>query len=92
MEAIGERSLEAELYRIEGELLLMQGPANAPRGRSAAFVLRSKSHAARRRESAEAARDRQLARLLATQDKRDERARSSPISTIGSPRAPTPLT
>jgi hypothetical protein len=48
MEAIGERSFEAELYRIKGELLLMQGAANAPRGRSAAFVLRSKSQAARK--------------------------------------------
>ncbi len=71
MEKIGERFFEAELYRLNGELLLMQGASDAVQ---ADLSFREAIEVARRQsaKSFELRATTSLARLTAKQGKRDE--------------------
>ena len=71
MEKIGERFFEAELYRLNGELLLMQDASDAVQ---ADLSFREAIEVARRQsaKSFELRATTSLARLTAKQGKRDE--------------------
>ena len=80
---------EAELYRLKGELLLMQDDLSAAQAEScfqrAIEVARQQSA-----KSWELRATTSLARLLTSQGRRDEaRAMLTPIYAIGSPKALT---
>ena len=71
VQAIGERSFEAELYRVKAELLLMQGAENSV---GAEHCLRTALEVTRRQggKSLELRATRSLARLLHDTGRRDE--------------------
>ena len=92
VEQTGERFNEAELHRLRGELLLARGRASDEEGSRVVREKRSRSHAGRTPKSWELRATISLARLLAMQGLATKRARCSPKSTAGSPRASTPPT
>jgi len=87
----GERTIEPELYRVKGELLLMRDP---PDEAEAERRLRTAVDIARHQKARfyELRATTSLARLLKSQGKAKRRARNSPKFTAGSPRASTLLT
>jgi len=82
------RNYEAELYRLKGELLLRQNGSNTAEAQSclerAIVIARTQGV-----KSLELRATMSLARLLARKAVATKPARSSPIYTIGSPRAST---
>ena len=90
-ERTGERYAEAELYRLKGELLLMRDPPTR-REAERVFAPRSRSPAEQGAKSWELRATTSLARLLESRASATKRARCSPKSTTGSPRASTPPT
>ena len=90
IERTGQRLYEAEVHRLKGELFLAQDASNAAQAeqsfRTAIEIARKQSA-----KSWELRATTSLARLLASRAA-TKRARCSPTSTSGSPKASTPRT
>ena len=90
-ERTGQRFYEAEVHRLKGELLLAR-THRMPRKRSNPSAPRSKFRAARKRSRGSCARRPASHACSKSKASATRRARCSPTSTTGSPRASTPPT